>query len=139
MQDILDGLMTKLTADQTSGTLWDKLGGRIHDTQAPQNQTKPFMVFSLVSGEPNEWFGPPVTQVVLVDFDIYTTKLVDPGSTTGAGVIEEALYDLLRNFDLTVSGHDRGAVKFLTRSARFVDEEAIRITDRIEIMATQFA
>ena len=139
MQDVLDGLYTKLVADTGSGSLHEKLGGRIYDTQAEQNDEFPFMVFSVVSGEPNEWFGPPVTQVVLVDFDIYTTKLVDPGTSTGAGVIEEALYDLLRGFDLTVSGHDRGAVKFLTRSARFVDEDAVRITDRIEIMATQFA
>ena len=139
MQDILNGLYTKLTAAQGAGTLHAKLGGRIYDTQAPQNETLPHMVFSLVAGDPNEWFGPPVTQVVLVDFDIYTTKRVDPGAATGAGVIEESLYDLLRGFDLTVSGHDRGAVKFITRSARFVEEDSIRITDRIEIMATQFS
>ncbi len=139
MQDILDGLYTKLTADQTSGSLYDKLGGAIFDTQAPQNEAFPLMVFSLVSGEPNEWFGPPVTQVVLVDFDIYTTKQVDPGSSIGAGVIEESLYDLLRGFALTVSGHDRGVVTFVTRSARFVEEDSVRITDRIQIMATQFS
>ena len=97
------------------------------------------MVFSIVSADPNEWFGPPVTQVVLVDFDIYTTKRVDPGTSTGAGVIEESLYDLLRGFALTVSGHDRGVVTFVTRSARFVEEDSIRITDRVQIMATQFS
>lgn len=139
MQDILNGLYTKLTADTSSGSLYDKLGGAIFDTQAPQNEALPLMVFSIVSGDPNEWFGAPVTQVVLLDFDIYTTKLVDPAVSTGAGVIEEALYDLLRGFELTVSGHDRGVVTFVTRSARFVEEDAVRITDRVQIMATQFS
>ena len=139
MQDILDSLYAKLTDDQTSGSLHDKLGGRIYDTQAPQNAALPLMVFSLVSGDPNEWFNSIVTQFVLVDFDIFTTKLVDPGTATGAGVIEEKLYDLLRSFALTVSGHARGVCIFQTRSARFVEEDAIRITDRIQIIATQFS
>ena len=84
MQDILDGLYTKLTADQGSGTLYEKLGGAIFDTQAPQDEALPLMVFSIVSAEPRQWFNIPVSQVVLVDFDIYTTKLVDPGAETGA-------------------------------------------------------
>ena len=139
MQDIINGLYTKLTAAQGSGTLHDKLGGAIFHLQAPQNEAFPLMVFSIVSGDPNLWFGGPATQVVLVDFDIYVSKTVGPAASTGAGVIEESLYDLLEGFALTVTSHDRGVVTFVTRNAQFVEEDSIRVTDRIQIMATQFS
>lgn len=139
MQDIINALYTKLTADTSSGSLHDKLGGAIFHMRAPQNEALPLMVFSIVSGDPNEWFNTIVTQVVLVDFDIYVDTRVGMSATTGGGTIEESLYDLLRSFDLTVSGHDRGVVIFETRNAQFVEEEAIRITDRVQIQATQFS
>ena len=139
MQDIINGLRTKLIADQTSGSLHDKLGGAIFHLRAPQNEALPLMVYSIVSGDPNLWFGGPVTQVVLVDFDIYVSTQVGLSATTGVGTIEESLYDLLEEFELTVSGHDRGVVTFVTRNAQFVEEDAIRITDRVQIMATQFS
>ena len=135
MQNVINGLYTKLSGSGASFT--DLVGGRIYHQQAPQNDPLPLLVFEVTTTEPQPHFGTLITTIVDVRFDLWTD--IDAGTSTastGAGVIEQALFDLLQGFELTVTDHDRGLVLFTVRNVRSIEEDAIRITDDARIHAT---
>lgn len=135
MQNVVNGLYTKLSGSGASFS--DLVGGRIFHQQASQNAALPLLVFEVVTTEPQPHFGALITTLVDVRFDIWTD--IDAGTSTastGAGAIEQALFDLLEGFALTVVDHDRGLLLFTVRNVRSVEEDAIRITDDARIHAT---
>lgn len=134
---ILEALFTKLKLDQTSGSLFDKLGGRMFHIFAPQNEPFPLMVFSLVNQDPIRHMGGAVTQKLFFDFDIWVKHPKGVAAATGLGTIEESLYDLLDQFELAPTGFDRGVILFETRNVRVLTDDEIRVTDRVMITATE--
>lgn len=134
---ILEALYTKLGADTSGGSLHDKLGGRYYHIFAPQDEPFPNMVYSLVNQDPIRHMGSSVTQEMFLDFDIYADHTVGVSAALGLGTIEESLYDLLDQFELSVTGFDRGVILFETRNVRVLTDDEIRVTDRVMITATE--
>jgi hypothetical protein len=135
MQNVVNGLFT--TLDGSGASFSDLVGGRIFHQQAEQNIVLPLLVFEVATSDPQPHFGTLITTLVDVRFDIWTD--IDAGTataSTGAGEIEQALFDLLQGFELTVTAHDRGLLLFTVRNVRSIEEDAIRITDDARIHAT---
>ena len=137
-QAVRNAIATKLVADTSSGSLYDKVGGRIYDMQAPQDTALPLLVFEVIGNQPARWMGAK-GQELLVRFTIYGDKGTGMSATTGAGTIEQSLFNLMDEFALTVSGHDRGLLLFTNRGIATVQEDAIAITSEARVTATQFA
>lgn len=134
-QAIIEGLKTKLYADQTAGTFYAAVSGRIYENQAPQNSELPHCVFTMVNSDVERYMTGQRSFDCTVTFDIYGKA--DLGLEV-LGDIEEKLYDLLDGVSLTVAGADRGVVTFNSRNVRGTEEDAHRITDEVRIQATEF-
>lgn len=134
-QNILDALYTKLIADQSSGTLYDLLGGRIYGMFAPQDEAMPLLVFNITDDPKGKFFGNKTSEDLAIDFDIYGDAEIGPAASGGVGEIENSLFDLLEGFELSASGYDRGVVLFQSRNVRILEEKAVRVTSRAIIRA----
>jgi hypothetical protein len=129
------GLQTKLTADQTAGSLYDAVGGRISQGYEKQEQNLPYITFLPIVGTPERHMGGATSLEALVQFDIWGDIDLGPKAVQD---IEVKLYSLLEGFALTVSGFDRGLVTFTSRGAAMVEEDCWRVMDEIRIQGTDF-
>lgn len=131
----MDALYTKLTADQTAGSLYDALGGRIYNGFAIEEASTPYLCFSAVTGVPERHMGGPVSLDVTVQFDLFGN--IELGSKA-LHDIEVKLYALLEGVSIAPTGFDRGVCTFTTRGAAIVDDDCWRVMDEIQIRGTDF-
>jgi len=127
-----------LTADQTSGSLYDDVSGRIWEGQAPTdtggdtNALLPFLFYRIVS----DVVPPSFTRAdfhALVQFDLYSKR--NEGAATATST-NDKLFALLHKKQMTMTGHtgveghaeDRGALTF--------EDDAIRIRSEFRIRGT---
>lgn len=138
-QAILDALHAKLVADQSAGTFYDDVGGRIYQGQGPNNVALPYCEFDSVGVEPEVFMDQggtgPRTQTADVQIDLYGNTDDGPKAL---GDVEQKLYDLLEKASISPTGSDRGVVRCSIRMLRVVEEDAYRITDQFTIQATEF-
>lgn len=136
-QAVIAGLYTALTTDQTGGSFYDDLGGRIYELEAPVNAANPCAVINAVASGIRDAFDGTIIRETSVQIDLYTsfTNGVDT-----LGATAEKLFDLLHTQDLTVSGSDRGFTVCTNEGTRTVEEpDTIRITTEWDIESTEHA
>lgn len=131
-QAIINALREKLEFDQSAGSLYTALGGRIYNTIAPQNAALPLMVLNFGPDTDDRNFG-SVTHRMSVQIDLYGS-LFD--GQAALGDIETLLYNLLFNATISPVGYDRGKCTFDSRMALSQDEDAYRIMDELTITGT---
>lgn len=131
-QAIVDALRTKLEADQSAGSFYTAVGGRIYNTIAPQNEQLPLAIVNIIADSDDRNYG-SVTHNMQVQIDLYG-KIAEGQAALGA--IESLLYGLLFNATITPVGFDRGKCVFNSRMQLSQDEDAYRITDEITITGT---
>lgn len=139
-QAILEGLHTKLTA---AGTFNTSVNSRVYQFPGPDNVKLPYLSWFQVVSNSNPTQTNETGHFVRIQLDLYGKRAQSPLDTQNGwevlGDIEEELYDLLQKTDLTVSGHDRGRVRFVSRGVRSVEDDTLRITDEIIVEAMEFA
>ncbi len=136
VQNLVEAIRVKLTADQAPGTLYDKLGGRIYYQNAKQNDPLPLLVYEVIEFSPLRHFGDKFTYTGRVRFVIYQKKETGGAATSGAGSLEEDLFALLDRFELTIAGQDRGLVLFTVRGVTTIEEDDIRVEGEALVRGT---
>lgn len=133
---LANGIASKLTADQASGSLYDDLGGRIYEAYGPEEGDLPQLTWLIVSDPPAGSFEADGIDAE-IEFNLWgERRLGEPDNALGD--INDKLFNLLHRGTLTISGHGgtNGASSFcLERGQRIVDEMTIRITSRYGVRA----
>jgi len=133
MSVMTDGLYTLLTTDQTSGSFYDDIGGRISFLQADQDEVLPHCVVNVIDDPPFR-YGGNVN-------DIESTVQIDLWGAIGAGYdalsdINDKLYTVLDGQAVTITGFTGTQAFNLDRGVPTTEEDAIRILSRWRIWAS---
>ena len=134
-QAIKTAIYTKLTADQTAGTLYAAVGGRIFENEGQDDSALPLLVYEVTSSTTsNVMDGKEIVQSVAT-FTLYGHKRL---GTAALGSIEGKLYSLLNGLSMTTTGYDRGVVLATSRDVRqnFDDVLSSQSVYRIEATST---
>lgn len=136
-QAIINAMWQKLTADQTAGSFYAAVGGRIYNVEGLQTSDTPafpYCVFSMSIGDPlNHAYGGVVTHQPSFQFDLWG-KLDD--GAAALGTIENLLFQLLDMQTIAPAGFDRGACRFTNRMVQIPDDIAIHLVDELEVIGT---
>lgn len=127
--------MGALVADQSAGTFYDDLSGRVYLSQGPQDTDLPICIVSLVSNMPELTFANDGGEMRSSEFqvDLYGHK--DSGAKA-VGDINTKLFDLMHDATLTVAGFTNVGVRCLDRGSPSVEEDAIRFMSRWTVSGT---
>jgi len=131
-ESILAGVMTKLTADQSAGTFYEAVGGRIYRTVAPPDKTEPLAVVSISDDAPDRYFSAADTFGTL-NISIFGTR---DASETTLQAIAAKLFTLLDGAALTISGHVGGQAWVENRGIPLHDNNRIQLVTLWGIAAT---
>ncbi len=97
-----DAIYDALAADQSAGTLYDDLGGRLFHLVAPSETDLPLMTWQFVGEVPVDYFSASDDhQDVSVQFDIYTNRVDGPNAHDA---IRAKAHTLLHRVTLTATG-----------------------------------
>ena len=118
---MLDGILAKLTADQSAGTVYDDVGGRIFQDQAPQDATLPLLVYSIITDLPWRFFE-SVDIEVAIQIDLFGDTGDQDLTTTN-----DRLFTLLDGAALTISGFTGAKMQNEERGVSSVEEDSIHI------------
>lgn len=135
-QAIIDALFTKLTTDQTSGSLYDSVTGRIYDGTVPDNAGNPSLVYNLIDDPPQLVFGARDTIRIRIQFDVYVPR---ESGTKAARQINDKLYSLLHRSSLTVTGYTGNNVLCQQRGAVEVEDDFYRIRSEYLVFGIETA
>jgi len=102
-QTIIDAIYALLIANQGAGTVYAMTGGRIYDTLAADDPTLPFVVFTVVDDQLQQYFS---VDSIQMDFqvDVYGPRDTSIGGPKACRVIGDAAMALLHRSAITISG-----------------------------------
>jgi len=100
MKTLFTGIYSKFTA-LPANALYTALSGRLYFTEAPQDSTFPYCVFSMVSDVPDYYFGGEQFETYLVEFNIFD----EDNSASDIGTLYENLKTLYDDCSITVVGY----------------------------------
>lgn len=123
-QALTEGVYGALTADQSAGTFYDDLSGRIYELAAPEDAALPHAVFNLVTDPPDETFSGDDIEAT-VQIDLYGERRL---GAAALGDIQAKLLAELQGAAVTVAGFIGGVFMFTERGQRSIDGGAHRIT-----------
>ena len=121
-QAIKTALYTKLTADQTSGSLYDLVGGRIYEMEGKDDADLPLLVYEVTTSPVQGLYNGNIIVKSQVMVTIYGHRRL---GSAALGTIEGELYTTLKDAELAPTGYDRGVVIPLDRDRRTVFDEII--------------
>ena len=123
-QDVVKAFYDQLISDQTSGSFYDRVSGRIYELEGPTNAALPLAVFSLITSPYADTFDGSSVKDYTFQVDIYGRKRA---GMSAAGAINTALFTLLDRQTITVPNNDDGLVRCLIQGVRTVEDDAVRI------------
>ena len=124
-QATITGLYSLLTSDQTSGSFYDDLGGRIHEGVAPEEEALPHMVYVEIADPPINYLGGSSDIEMQVQLDIYAERRLGPNAL---GNIHTKVLTALEGASVTIAGHVGGQFEFTERGRYIIDGDARRVT-----------
>lgn len=133
--DLMKAIYARLTYDlDDSGTnpLRTAVSDRIFAIEAPARTTLPLVVYSVDNVNTERFFGGVVKQTAGFTVSVFAK------SESGADSIvdtEELVFDLLDQTSTTVTNHDRGYIRNVTRGVPELDGEAFRTDTTFEMVA----
>jgi hypothetical protein len=138
MKDVAAAIYTKLASVTSAGSFHALVGGRYYLMEAPQNTGFPLSVYSIGGMDNEDQFSGSRVLRGSLSFDIYCE------AKTGAAVvmdIEEALFNLLDQQTLTVSGSTYGSVTLqcLARGLPAASDEFIVVSPAFSLFTTRIA
>lgn len=128
------GILGLLESDQSGGSFYDDITGRITSPQAPQNQTLPHCVFNVLSDPPDAYFSGDDIDAEM-QIDLWGT-FNGTSSKHALGLINDKLITLLDKQSITITGFTSGEVRSLDRGTATIEEDAVRILSRWRILAS---
>lgn len=128
---IEDAINTKLTADQSAGSFYDDVTGRISANEATDSKAYPHAVYTVTSDVPARAFAGKRDIDATFDIDLFGAK--------GASLhlTNNKLYTLLDNASMTPTGFNGGVVQCLDSGIVTYDDERMQITSRWRLQATE--
>jgi hypothetical protein len=138
MKNVVKAIYDRLASAQSAGTFHALVVGRYYHVEAPQNTAFPLAVFTLESVDNEDQFGGSRIIRGAVTFDIYCEA---KGGAAAAMDIEEALYTLLDQQNLSVSGGTYGttAMQCISRGVPSATDEFIVMTTTYSLFTTRIA
>lgn len=132
-QAINTAIYTKLVASKGVDTFYADVGGRIFENEGQDDSALPLLVYEITSaGTSNVMDGKEIVQAVAT-FTLYGHKRL---GNAALGSIEEKLYALMNDVDLTVAGYDRGVVLATSRDIRQNFDDVLSSQSVYKIEAT---
>ena len=138
MKAVASAINTRLASAQGAGSFHALVSGRYFHVEAPQNTAFPLAVWTLEGIENEDQFDASRILRGTVTFDIYCE------AKAGAAVamdIEEALYTLLDQQNLTVGGGAYGttAMQCISRGVPSATDEFIVMSTTYSLFTTRIA
>ena len=128
---IEDAINTKLTTDQSAGSFYDDVSGRISANEATDSKAFPHAIYTVVSDVPFRAFGGKRDIDCLFDVDLFGSK------GTSLHLTNNKLYTLLDNASVSPTGFNGGVVQCLDTGIVTYDDERMQITSRWRLQATE--
>ena len=133
-QAINTALYTKLTADQTSGSLYDDVGGRIFELEGKDDEALPLLTYGVQSSPVQGLYNGNIIIKSQVVFTLFGHRRL---GAQAVGDIEKKLFDLMNYATLAPSGYDSNTVVIcLDRDRRTLFDEIIVSESVYSIEAT---
>lgn len=132
MQAIIDGIYTKLTTDQSAGTLYDDVDGRIGNAQPTQDQPLPFVSFFFPVTPVFLTFGSSNSHGSVLQVDIYHDA--DSGAKACRALADKA-FSLLNRSSITATGWNGVRLLCVERGDPEREEDAFRVMQQYTIAA----
>lgn len=132
---VVDAIKTRLYLDQTAGSVYDAVSGRIYHLQSPENGTLPLIVFGVASSSPSPNFDGSTTETLRVEFTVYS-QAFESGAAAALG-IDDKLLACLEGQILAPTGYDRLTVRCEQRGAASMVEDAVSVTSVYRCVGTR--
>ena len=138
MKAVAAAIHTKLGSATGAGSFHALLSGRYYHVEAPQNTAFPMAVWTLDAVENADQFDGSRVLTGTVTFDIYCEAKAGAASAMD---IEEALYALLDQQELSVSGSTYGtaALQCISRGVPSATDEFIVQSTTYSLFSTRIA
>ena len=138
MKAVAAAIHTRLGSSTGAGSFYALVSGRYYHVEAPQNTAFPLAVWTLEGIENEDQFDASRILRGSVTFDIYCEA---KGGAAAAMDIEEALYTLLDQQNLSVSGGTYGttAMQCISRGVPSATDEFIVMTTTYSLFTTRIA
>ena len=133
MSVMTDGLFTLLSTDQTAGSFYEDVGGRIYGIESEHGDTFPYCVFNVLDDPPVRYGGNVNDIEATVQIDLWGDKGLGYDSLSD---INNKLYTVLDGVAVTITGFTGGQAFNLDRGVPLIEEDAIRILSRWRIWAS---
>ena len=133
-QAINTALYVKLTADQSAGSLYDDLGGRIFEMEGKDDDPLPLMTYAVQSSPVQGLYNGDIIIKAQVVFTLFGHRRL---GAQAIGDIEAKLFTLMNQTTLAPTGYDSNTVVIcLDRDRRTVLDEIIVSESIYSIEAT---
>lgn len=136
MKPVLAAIYARLGSATGAGSFHALLGGRYFHMEAPQNTAFPLCTYRLMDVASDPRFGGSKINRGILQFSIFAEARL---GADAASDIEEALFDLLDQQTLTVTGGTYGNVTLqcLGRGVPYATEEFIILNTTYSIFSTR--
>jgi hypothetical protein len=135
-QKLVNSIYSRLTTDQTSGSLYDDVGGRIYYGKAPDDSALPAIIIDLVNEKTtNAMAGGYGDRVDTASFQIDIYGDIKIG-VVSVGNIEIKLFNLLDSVTLSATDYNHVSVECTTRNQRTMGDEAHRIVSEYDVIGS---
>lgn len=132
-RDLLVGLYSHLTADQTSGSFYDDLGGRIYLVEAPQDEALPLAIINTVDMSP-DWYFNCVNVDAVIQIDLWADK--HDTTIEALALTNGKLLELLDQTTVSATNHANVATWAQNRGTITIEGRALRIMSEWRMVGT---
>jgi hypothetical protein len=120
----------QLISDQSAGSVWALLSGRVYHLHAPPNTALPLMIVRIDKDQPQTFYDGSsdlrIEVVIEVQANDATTLLIASGR----------LFDQLHNQPLSIEGFRHATMRAVDRGREKAERDALTSTSRWLIIAT---
>src|SRR6056297_2106605 len=101
-QAIATGFGAFLISDQSAGSFYDDLGGRIYEAVAAEEADMPLMVYTIITDPPINYLGGNTDIEAQIQIDLYGEWRL---GAKALGDIHSKVITALEGADITIAGH----------------------------------
>ncbi len=131
-QELVKALQTKLTADETAGSVHAAVGGRIYNGPPSLDTALPFLSHFVVTDVPRRSFTEANAQLE-VQIDIYHNT---SAGRAAVGAIADKVFALMDNASLSATGWTGVQAQCTDRGGAQKEEDAFRVTQLYTLWGT---
>jgi len=132
---LMRGFYSRLNADTGSSTnpVRTAVTDRIYAVEAPASSTLPLVVYSMDSVDTERFFSGIVRSTAIFMVTSFSKVEAGPDAATD---LDRKVFDLMDQQTVTVTGHDRGYIRGVTRGTPIAEGEYFRVDSTFQLVAT---